>query len=318
MREKRLTIRGVEWRYFAGGSGDERALLIFHGAHGDAESARLVAESFAPVCRVVAPVVAPVRSLDAACDAASAILDKEHVARAIVFGERLGGCLAQAFLKRRRAQTENLVLLSTAAPDRAEGEREARSMKYLRLMPFRLTRALMRAERAKRMDAFATSNNATSEAGTTGDERATGDEETVCAAERRRALEESFDRALTKEMLLARASLSVEFNARESYAPSDYDDWPGRVLLIDSNDPAPEAVARRRRLRQLYPRALLCTFESAGRDAPHLHGGELAEVVKAFIDEEYKRPSDITDYCPADDDEHAHDRHAHAHDRHAH
>lgn len=288
MRKKSLTISGVQWRYVAGGSG-ERALLIFHGAHGDIESVSRMAEGFAADCRVVAPALAPVRSLDAVCDAASAILDKEHIARATVFGDGFGGQLAQAFLKRRRRQTENLILLSTGAPDRAEGAREARTMKYLRLMPFRLTRALMKAEMSKQFDAPA------------------GGGDSARVAELRRSLDEALDRALTKEMLLARTALGVEFNAREIYASSDYDDWPGRVLLIDSNDGAPHAAERRRRLRETYPRSLVCAFEGAGHLMPHLHAGELAEVVRAFLNEDYKRPSDINDYCPGDGEgAHAH------------
>lgn len=306
MREKSLTIKGVDWRYVAGGSG-ERALLLFQGAHGGVESAKALAEGFAAECRVVAPALAPVRSLDAVCDAASAMLDKEHIARATVFGEGFGGHLAQAFLKRRRAQSENLILLSASAPDRAEGEREARALKYLRLMPFRLMRALMRAEMSKRMDATGDDENAAGEVDAAGDDARE-------ASARRRALGEDFNRALTKEMLLARAALSVEFNAREAYSPSDYDDWPGRVLLIDSNDAAPEAISRRRRLREAHPRALVCTFEGARRGSPRLRADELVEVVRAFVKEDYKRPSDIDDYCPADG-EHAHDgAHVHAHD----
>jgi pimeloyl-ACP methyl ester carboxylesterase len=115
MAEKKLVIKGVEWEYETAGRG-ERTLLMFHGAVGGAETMRMLASAFADEYRTITPTVADVSTLTEVCDAASAILDREHVARAVVFGGSFGGMVAQAFFRRRREQTEDLVLLSTGAP----------------------------------------------------------------------------------------------------------------------------------------------------------------------------------------------------------
>src|SRR5215218_10442161 len=122
MTEKSLKIKGVEWRYVTGGRG-EQTMLLFHGAVGGAETMRWVASAFEDEYRTVTPTVADVHTLEEVCDAASAILDREHVGRAVVFGGSFGGLLAQAFFRRRRAQVRDLVLLSAAAPSPEAGAR---------------------------------------------------------------------------------------------------------------------------------------------------------------------------------------------------
>ena len=151
MPEKSLNIGGVEWRYVTGGGG-EQTVLMFHGAVGGAETMRRLAESFAGEYRTIAPTVADVRTLEEVCDAASAILDREHVARAVVFGGSFGGLVAQAFLKRCPRQVEHLVLLSTGVPNGAAGARTERMMKVLRLFPFSLSRALLKLEISKHLN----------------------------------------------------------------------------------------------------------------------------------------------------------------------
>src|SRR5215211_1484092 len=150
MPEKSLKIRGVEWHYVTGGRG-EQTLLLFHGAVGGAETMRWLAGAFADEYRTITPTVADVSTLDEVCDAASAILDREHVARAVVFGGSFGGMVAQAFFRRRPRQTEDLVLLSTGAPSPRYAGRAGLLRKLLRLLPFPLTRGLLRMELSKHL-----------------------------------------------------------------------------------------------------------------------------------------------------------------------
>jgi 3-oxoadipate enol-lactonase len=289
MTEKSLNINGVEWEYETAGRGRE-AVLLFHGAVGGADTMRALAEGFADEFRTVAPTIADVNTLDEVCDAASAILDREHVARAHVFGGSFGGLVAQAFLKRRPAQVETLTLLSTGAPDRKTGARASRMSKLMRLIPFPLTRAMLKLETSRHL-------------GTPSTPEAAGR-----VAESRRRLEDYFDRKLTKRTLLSRVGLSLDFNLGESYAPSDQDAWPGRVLIVESDNDPMIPPAERRRLRDTYPRAMVCTFPGAGHMITLLQPEALTGLVKAFIKEDYSSPSDITDYCPTDE---PHEHHAH-------
>ena len=278
MPEKSLTIRGAEWHYVTGGRG-EKTLLLLHGAVGGAETMRWLAAAFEDEYRTVAPTVADVSTLTEACDALSAILDREHVGRAVVFGGSFGGLVAQAFLHRRRAQVEDLVLLSTGLPDRRAGARTATAAKLFRLLPFTLTRGLMRMEISRHLDAPVPAEHA------------------ARVSEFRRRLDDYFDHRLTKRTLLSRLALSADFNRNESYEPEDLRGWPGRVLVVESDDDPMIPADERRRLREAYPRALVCTFTGAGHMIPLLRLEELVGVVKAFLKDEYSTPADIFDEC---------------------
>jgi pimeloyl-ACP methyl ester carboxylesterase len=280
MVDKRLTIGGVDWHYTTGGRGP-KTILMFHGAVGGAETLQALADAFGDSFRTIAPTVAPVETLAEVCDAASAILDKEHVGHATVFGGSFGGMVAQAFLKRHRTQVDNLILLSTGAPGPLLGARTARMLKLVAWLPFVLTRAMTKAELSRNLNPP-----------TTLDEEAARRVSTF-----RQRLDHYFDEELTKPVFMSRVRLSVDFNSRESYSPSDYDDWPGRILIVESDDDPMVNAEERARLRAMYPRALVCTFEGAGHMIPLLRGEELVGLVKAFINENYERP-DFEEPCP--------------------
>ena len=290
MTEKKLVINGVEWSYATGGRGRE-TLLLFHGAVGGAETMRPLAAALEDEYHTVVPTIADVRTLDEVCDAVSAILDREHVGRAHVFGGSFGGMVAQAFLKRRWRQVENLILLGAALPDPLAGARTERTMRMMRLLPFRLTRALLKAEIRKQLSAPAPPELA------------------VRVPELRERLAEYFDRALTKETLLARVALGVDFNRNEVYNSDGHAEWAGRALIVESCDDPAVTSDERRRLREAYPRAMVCTFAGSGDMIPLLRLEELAEVVKAFLKEDYKSPADLEN-CPVDQ---WHDRESVAH-----
>jgi 3-oxoadipate enol-lactonase len=278
MLEKSLTIKGVEWSYATGGRGSQ-TVLLFHGAVGGAETMQHLAAAFADDYRTITPTVADVGTLEEVCDAVSAILDREHVGRAVVFGGSFGGLVAQAFFKRRRAQVEDLILLSTGVPNRKTGARTERMTKLLRLLPFSLTRGLMKLEISKHLNTPVPAEHA---------ER---------IHEFKQRLEDYFNHKLTKKTLLSRVALGVDFNRNETFTPDDQRDWPGRVLIIESNDDPMISADERKRLREAYPRALVCTLAGAGHMIPLLRLEELVGVVKAFLKEDYSSPSDITDEC---------------------
>jgi pimeloyl-ACP methyl ester carboxylesterase len=278
MTEKSLKIRGVEWHYVTGGRG-EQTVLLFHGAVGGAETMRWLASAFEDEYRTVTPTVADVSTLAEVCDAASAILDREHVGRAVVLGGSFGGLVAQAFFHRRRAQVQDLVLLSTGAPSPAVGARTRWTTALTRLLPFPVMRGLMRLEINRHLDAPVPAEYA---------ER---------VAEFRQRLEHYFEHTLTKRTLLSRVALSVDFNRNERYAPGDSEGWPGRALIIESDDDPMIPPEERRRLRETYPRAFVCTFPGAGHMIPLLRLEELVGVVKAFIKDDYSTPAEVFGEC---------------------
>jgi 3-oxoadipate enol-lactonase len=278
MTEKSLKIRGVEWHYVTGGRG-EQTMLLFHGAVGGAETMRGLADAFEDEYRTITPTVADVSTLGEVCDAASAILDREHVGRAVVFGGSFGGLLAQAFFRRRRAQVQDLVLLSTGPPSPVVGARTAWMKRLMRLLPFPVMRGMMRLEISRHLDAPFPAEHA------------------ARVAEFRQRLDDYFENTLTKRTLLSRVALSADFNRNERYAPEDSDGWPGRVLVVESDDDPSLPPAERRRLRETYPHAFVCTFPGAGQMIPLLRLEELVGLVKAFLKDDYSTPAEIFAEC---------------------
>lgn len=279
MTEKKLVIGGIEWEYVTGGRG-ERVVLLLHGATGGAETMQWLAEPLGTEYRTITPTVTSVQRLEQVCDALSVILDKEHVGRAVVFGGSFGGIVAQAFTKRYARQVEDLVLLATGVPDRELGAGTERLSKYLAYMPFPIMRALMKMEISRRLKVPAPPAEA------------------ARIESFRERLNDYFNHKLTKEVMISRIALGTDFNKNWSFASADFDEWPGRVLIIESdNDPMIGAEARLR-LRATYPRALVCTFEGAGHLIPLLKPEELIEVVRAFLKDSYA-PHELKTECPA-------------------
>ena len=268
--EKKLKIGDVEWEYVTDGRG-ARTVLTFHGAAGGAESLSWLSDALAGEFRTVAVTVADVPSLGRVCDAASAILDREHVARASVYGGSFGGMIAQSFAARYPRQVESLVLLSTGAPDRLVGARDEKLSKLLFRLPFPLVRALLKTWAKARLKLDAPPE----------------------ATERvrlfRERLEDYFDRRLTKQTAISRAALSVEFNLHGPCDPGDFADFPGGVLIVESADDPLFASDARRRLRELFPRAMVCTFNETGHAISLLHRDELIEVLRFFLRGDHAR-----------------------------
>jgi hypothetical protein len=69
------------------------------------------------------------------------------------------------------------------------------------------------------------------------------------------------------------------------------------VLIIESTDDPMIPSDERRRLRETYPRALVCTFAGTGHMIPLLRLEELVGVVKAFLKDEYSTPAEVFDEC---------------------
>jgi pimeloyl-ACP methyl ester carboxylesterase len=251
---KSLTHRGVEWRYYVGGSGD-RVLLRLSGALGLAEFSFQQIRLFERQFRVIAPDYPPVSSLAQMTAGLFAILDEEGVDRADVSGGSFGGLLAQALVRQAPERVASLVLSHTGAPD---GKRRSVATAIVAAMPMRLLRGLLKARLGKTLDAADT------------------------------FWRRYFDRAIdqmTKADIVSRVRLQAEFGAW-TWGPDDLASWPGRVLLIEGEDDPLFPPAARARLRALYPSAQVYRFEGTGHAAAVLKPEEYAAVVTRFLLEE--------------------------------
>jgi pimeloyl-ACP methyl ester carboxylesterase len=249
---RRLTHRGVEWRYYAGGPGNP-AVLRLSGALGLAEFAFQQIRLFEPRFRVITPDYPAVGSLAEMIGGLVAILDAEGVERAHVIGGSFGGLLAQVLVRRAPDRVASLVLSHTGAPD---GKRRAVATAIVAAIPQALLRGLLKARLGRTLDAADT------------------------------FWRRYFDRAvneMTKADILSRVRLQAEFAGQTGWAPDDLARWPGRVLLIEGEDDPLFPPAARARLRALYPSAEVHRFQGTGHAAAVLKPEEYADVVTRFL-----------------------------------
>jgi pimeloyl-ACP methyl ester carboxylesterase len=248
---RRLIHRGVQWRYFAGGLGNQ-VLLRLSGALGLGEFSFQQIRLFESRFRVITPDYPAVRSLDEMIDGLIGILDAEHAARVHVIGGSFGGMLAQALIRRAPERVASLVLSHTGAPD---GRRRAVGTAIVAAMPQPLLRGLLKKRLGKTLDAADT------------------------------FWRRYFDGAigeLTKADILSRVRLQAEFGGK-AWSPSDLAEWAGRVLLIEGEDDPLFPPAARAGLRALYPGAAVHRFHGTGHAAAVLKPEEYAEVVTRFL-----------------------------------
>ena len=69
------------------------------------------------------------------------------------------------------------------------------------------------------------------------------------------------------------------------FEPGDLASWPGRVLILESDEDivTPE---QRAQLKQCYPEAVVYTFHGAGHTPWMSHREEYLSVIKNFLDQQ--------------------------------
>lgn len=248
---RQLTYRGIQWRYFAGGLGNQ-VLLRLSGALGFGEFSFQQIRLFESRFRVITPDYPAVQSLGEMVDGLIGILDAERATRVHVIGGSFGGLLAQVLVRRTPERVASLVLSHTGAPD---GKRRAVATAIVAAMPQPLLRGLLRKRLGTTLDG-------------------------ADPFWRR-----YFDRAigeLTKADILSRVRLQAEFGA-QVWSPTDLAQWPGRVMLIEGEDDPLFPPAARARLRALYPGAALHRFHGTGHAAAVIKPEEYADAVTRFL-----------------------------------
>jgi pimeloyl-ACP methyl ester carboxylesterase len=155
---------------------------------------------------------------------------------------------------------DRLIVSLAGPPDPERGEQIARAMRWLRLLPTGLLRALVRRSLGRLLP-----------------------EGLPEAAFYQAYMLEVFSTTLTKEVLLNSYRRAMDMDLHYTFTPSDLADWPGRVLLIlaeeDPVTPGPVRAA----IMDLYPGAQVHLFAGMGHEAPLLKQEEYYAVIEAFL-----------------------------------
>jgi pimeloyl-ACP methyl ester carboxylesterase len=170
--------------------------------------------------------------------------------------------VAQAFVRRCPQRVANLVLSHTGGP---EAERAVKNRKFigiLRWMPMPMLRSLLRLSTRKALQA---------------------------APERipfwEAYSDELIDR-LSRDHLLGRYLVAIDFDATSSFTPGDLEGWPGRILILEGDDDPVADASARQLLKTLHPQAQVHTFHGSGHVASIARVDEYSAVIRKFLSEE--------------------------------
>lgn len=253
----RAVIHGQEWEYIAAGQG-ERALLLLPGALAVADSTWITLPHFEERFRVIAPTYAPVSTMAELVDGIAGILDRQGIRTAAVSGGSYGGLVAQAFVRRHPEKTERLILSHTVLPDPSKVPALERGIRLVGWLPEGLVRWIYRKRlagllpRAPEADEF-------------------------------RAYTLEIAEKATKAGLLALYRRAADFLANNRLRPDDLDGWPGRILLLMSEDDPVTPEPAREALKAMYPRAEVHVFSGGGHATTLLQPERYFEVVDRFL-----------------------------------
>jgi pimeloyl-ACP methyl ester carboxylesterase len=254
---KHATLNGVQWAYYDLGSGPETRLTLT-GALGIPYFDWHHLLHFAKTHRVIAPCYPPVGTMDALCDGLAALLRHEGIEKVHVQGGSYGGFVAQVFARRYLEMVASLILSHTQPPyPDDEGNEKVRNMlRWMRLMPTWILRGAIRLSLSRLMPTK------------------TPDTALIYAI-----YNELLRVHLTKTDVLGILARTVDFE-KNRFTPDDLADWPGRILIMMTDNDRTTTSDVQQDLRALYPQAQVHLFHGTG----HATSWDQADEYRAVID----------------------------------
>lgn len=255
---RELTLNNIRWRYFSGGQHGP-ALLMLPGAIGKGEVAFRHILEFEPDYRVIAPDYPPVDTVERMLDGLIKILDAEKIETFTIIGGSVGGGLAQCMVRKYPERVTNLVLSHTGVPNPKRGKLNSLGMNLFTVFPMVLIRAALKWEISKQL--------------------------AMAAAEKQFWLAYFAELAsgLTREQLLSGYARAIDLDLNYQFAPDDLAEWPGKILILESENDTIVPASERDALKALYPQAQVHSFLGVGHAASIIKRQEYISVVREFL-----------------------------------
>jgi maspardin len=259
---KEIGVEGQRWRYVVGGQG-ERTLLLLPGGTLVPDTYFILLEALEPDYHVIVPAYAAVPTMAGLVTGAAAILDAEGVKRVDVMGSSFGGYVAQCFVRAHPDRVDRLILAVTGVRHFVSRATPlyllAQLMKVLpasavRLMMWRLWSTLV----------------------------TTSSEEQAFWLG---LLKEILTKQLNKANLISVTEEIYDFSAHYHFSSGDLTMWPGKILILESDQDKAYSPAIRAETRAVYPQACVHTFHNAGHTAIMTDTDEFIVAIHEFLAE---------------------------------
>ncbi len=259
---KSIVAEGREVAYYACGQGP-RTLLTFCGGHSTPDTAWQSILTYEEDYRIVVADISGFETVDELTRGIRRLLEEEGVDRVTLLGQSLAGLICQIYFKRRFAEVDGMVLINTLAL--RKGEDKPFALLMLRLLPTFVLKALFK----KKLRSYF--------------EKALEDPRTQERCLFGLAhLGDIMANHFTKKKLMNVMNVLSQFQQQEGYAKDDFSGWPGRVLVMSSEDDP--GFKDFEWLTGNLPRTVSHVFPKGLGHLSHLlHGDTLESRVKEFL-----------------------------------
>jgi pimeloyl-ACP methyl ester carboxylesterase len=260
---KHTDFKGKSIPYCICGEG-QKTMLTFSGGHSGPWAVYSSVLAFKREFRMVVIDFSSCDNLDDFNQRVNHVLGMEGVDRVCVTGQSLSGMFAQSYFRRNVDRVEAMVLTNTPAPKKERNKKAA--LTIFRIVPSFLLKPLLKRS-----------------LGRLGKIEATISPEIEDRLRFRMALlRHDMDRMASKKTLLDLIRMLFEFNEKDSAPIENIERWPGKVLIVTSEDePYREDVEF---LMSHYPHTELYSFPAGFRHAaPLIQMEKFQSLIRDFL-----------------------------------
>jgi pimeloyl-ACP methyl ester carboxylesterase len=261
---KQLVAGETKWEYISCGQGEE-TLLLLPGALSVGESVFPFIEAFENQYRIIAPSYALSLTMTGLCRGIANILVSEGRKQVHVLGGSYGGLVAQYFVRQYPARVQTLALSHTFVLTPKLRKPLWLAGKLFPALPKKLFARILRLRLNKMLVSTL---------------RAANHPETEFW---RAYLNEAIASDLLKEVFIHQNNCLLELARQPQFTPDDLKEWPGKILIIDSDDDPAIGERDRALLRRTYPNARVHTFRDAGHASSILKREEVFSIIRSFL-----------------------------------
>jgi len=258
-----LTIHDHEWRFIDTREG-EQGLVAMSGGTSIAEVSYQSLAHFAQTYRIIAPDYPRIGNIAELFEGLIALLDHLGINSFSLIGGSYGGWMAQSFVRAYPERVRKLVLTAIGPPNPENSRQIAKLLRWLRLMPAFMLRALVTYSFAK-LD--------------------------VSKAEDYPELAVLW--ALVKEIMYYRVGREdifalmyrlVDQTENYEFSSDDLKYWDGSILIVCGSEDPSTTPEKREALRVLYPQAQMKVFEGGEHGIALTHQQEYFAVIDEFLE----------------------------------
>lgn len=256
-KSKTVISDGVKWEYLDCGGGAETLLLLPSGIH-FGEMWFQVINALKDKYRIISPTYPVVSTITGITTGVKSILDREVINRVHLLGMSTSGWFAQCFVRHYPGFVESLMLTNTSGP----GVIELKKLKKVRIFAALFPMLLMKLSHKSYYQSSSLPES------------------------KRLFLQAFLDdlrRRTPRNEILALYDCAIDYVANYRFRATDLDRWPGKVLIIESDNDEGYDRKMQADLRNLYPGAKVVTLHDAGHTPVFSKTEEFIRTLDNFL-----------------------------------